>query len=207
MDQEPLQVPISALEHYSYCPRQCALIHVERIFAENLWTTRGRLTHERVHARDDSIEQGIQIQRGLPLYSDQHGLVGKADLVEMRASGPYPVEYKSGRRHGLHADVQLCAQALCLEDMYNVPVCVGAIYYATTRTRHEVDIGESLRSRTIDLIERVRGMLQQQIVPPPVFDGRCRRCSLRDDCLPGVIANRARLRGLQSALFRVHEEV
>src|SRR5207247_5217209 len=92
-------VLISALEHYSYCPRQCALIHVEQTFDENLFTIRGRLAHERVHTQDDEIRQGVRLARAVPLWSERYGLRGKTDLVEFREEGPYPVEYKVGRRH------------------------------------------------------------------------------------------------------------
>src|SRR2546421_12437828 len=95
-DVDEIEVPVSALEHYSYCPRQCALIHVEQTFDENVYTIRGRLAHERVDAGDDTIRQGVRVMRGIPLWSERLGLRGKADLVEFRADGPYPVEYKVG---------------------------------------------------------------------------------------------------------------
>ncbi len=134
-------VPVSAIEHYSYCPRQCALIHVEQTFEENLFTVRGKLEHERVDSGADAPIRGVRVVRSLPLHSARLGLRGKADLVELRPEGPYPVEYKSGRRHGVHADLQLCAQALCLEEMMGVAVARGAIFYAGVRRRHEVVTG------------------------------------------------------------------
>jgi CRISPR-associated exonuclease Cas4 len=132
---EVIDVPISALEHYSYCPRQCGLIHVEQTFEENLFTVRGQIAHERVDAASDRIERGVKVARGIPLWSDRLGLQGKADLVEFRPEGPFPVEYKVGRRAGTHPDLQLCAQALCLEEMLAQAVPRGAIFYHGTHCR------------------------------------------------------------------------
>lgn len=201
--EEQLIVPVSAVEHYSYCPRQCALIHVEQTFEENLYTVRGKLAHERVDSGVDTAIRGVRTERSLPLRSVRLGLRGKADVVEFRREGPYPVEYKVGRRHGIHADLQLCAQALCLEEMLGVPVPRGALFYYATRTRHEVVLGNRLRQLTLTTIDAVRAMLRDQVVPAPANDGRCRNCSLIDACLPDVVAEPARLRGLQAVLFRV----
>lgn len=200
-DERELDVSISAIEHYSYCPRQCALIHVEQTFEENVFTVRGRLAHERTDAAEPSVERGVRTLRGIPLWSERYGLRGKADLVELRADGPYPVEYKVGRRRGVHADLQLCAQALCLEEMLERPVTVGAIYYHAERRRHEVSLDSSLRSQTVAAIEAVRTMLQQQQLPTAPNDARCRECSLLDACLPSVVADTPHLRGLQGSLF------
>jgi CRISPR-associated exonuclease Cas4 len=204
-DDQAIELPVSAIEHYSYCPRQCALIHIEQVFEENEFTMRGKLVHERVHSGDDTPVQGVPICRAMPLASLRLGLKGKADLVEFRENGPYPVEYKSGRRHGIHADLQLCAQALCLEEMLACEVPVGALYYFATRSRHEVKLDRSLRENTEAVIAAVRDMLTRQIVPLPVNDERCRDCSLRDACLPDVITNKARLRGLQSVMFQAYD--
>lgn len=200
-DEAAIVVPVSAVEHYSYCPRQCALIHVEQVFEENEFTVRGRLAHERVDSATDAPVRGISVLRSLPLRSHRLGLRGKADLVELRPEGPYPVEYKSGRRHGIHADLQLCAQALCLEEMLGMPVERGALFYYATRSRHEVRFSARIRELTEAAIAGVRAMLQAQEVPAPANDGRCRNCSLIDACLPEVVAEPSRLRGLQSALF------
>ncbi len=203
-----VEVPISALEHWSYCPRQCGLIHVEQTFEENLYTIRGRLAHERVDAGEATTEaQGVRVLRAVTLWSERLGLRGKADLVEMRADGPYPVEYKVGRRRGPHADLQLCAQALCLEEMLGEPVPRGALYYGATRRRHEVMFDPSLRDRTLAAIDGVRAMLVTQALPAAVNDRRCPKCSLLDSCLPAVITARDRLRGLQGSLFRPLELV
>jgi len=199
-------IMLSAIEHYSYCPRQCALIHLEQVFDDNQYTTRGRLVHERVDSGVASADDDVRVFRGVPLWSERLRLRGKADLVELRAEGPYPVEYKSGRRHGPHADLQLCAQALCLEEMLGVQVTRGAVYYHASRSRHEVRIDDELRGRTLSVIEDVRLLLAGEGLPPPVSDARCRRCSLREACLPEVVGQQARLRGFQSMLFRVMDE-
>jgi CRISPR-associated exonuclease Cas4 len=196
-----LEVPISALEHYSYCPRQCALIHVEQVFEENVFTIRGRLLHERVDAGRDTTSGDIHVARSIPLWSERLGLAGKADVVEFRPEGPYPIEYKSGRRLGPHADFQLCAQALCLEEMLGVPVHLGALYYYGARSRHEVAFDEGIRKRTEEMVAAVREMLRERSVPPAPNDARCPNCSLIDVCLPAVVGEPVRLRGLQGALF------
>jgi CRISPR-associated exonuclease Cas4 len=198
-----VEVLISAIEHYSYCPRQCALIHVEQTYDENMFTMRGKLAHERVDSGDDAPNRGVETLRGIPLWSEQYGLRGKADAVEMRPDGPYPVEYKSGRRHGKHSDLQLCAQALCLEEMLGVCVPRGAIYYAATRRRHEVKFTDELRQHTLDIITAIRTMLIEQRLPEAPNDERCPNCSLINACLPYVVAEPARMRGLQGALFQL----
>ncbi|MBI4321532.1 MAG: CRISPR-associated protein Cas4 [Chloroflexi bacterium] len=196
-----IDVPISAIEHYSYCPRQCGLIHVEHTFEENVFTIRGRLAHERVDTGDDTVAEGLPLRRGLALWSERLGLRGKADLVELRAEGPYPVEYKVGRRKGRHADLQLCAQALCLEEMIGAAVPRGAVFYHATRRRHEVVFDEVLRQETEDVVKSIREMLQDERLPAPVNDARCPNCSLVDACLPGVVGEPARVRGLAGTLF------
>jgi CRISPR-associated exonuclease Cas4 len=188
-DQERILVPISALEHWSYCPRQCALIHLEQTFDENLYTIRGRLAHERVDSGEADVEDGVPALRALPLFSDRLGLIGKADLVELRATGPYPVEYKSGPPIGVHADIQVCAQALCLEDMTEQDVGRGAVFHVSTRRRREVVFDAALRALTIATTAAVRGMLEELTLPPPANDARCRSCSLNDSCQPAVISD------------------
>ena len=180
---------ISALQHYSYCPRQCALIHVEHVFDENLYTLRGRRVHERVHEPDSALESGLRIERELPIFSDRLGLVGKTDVVEIFPDGtPYPVEYKSGSRHtSTHDDIQLCAQGLCLEEMLGWEVPKGAIYHFASRRRREVVFDEGLRSLTEETVKLVRETLHSQSLPPPVADARCPKCSLYDACMPNVL--------------------
>lgn len=200
-----IEVLISAIEHYSYCPRQCALIHVEQSYDENVYTVRGNLVHERVDAGVDSVTQGVRSKRDVPLWSDRLLLRGKADLVEFHDDGPYPIEYKVGKRNNqsgnTHVDLQLCAQALCLEEMTGQTVAKGAIFYHRTRRRHEVLFDDALRDRTVRVIEAIRSQLTAQALPVAPNDARCRNCSLWNICLPSVIGEPARLRGLQGALF------
>jgi CRISPR-associated exonuclease Cas4 len=200
--EEEWEIPISAIEHYSYCPRQCALIHVEQTFAENQFTMRGRLVHERVDAGDSAANRGSRTVRAIPLWSTRLGLRGKADAVEFLPTGPYPVEYKLGRPRGIHADLQLCAQALCLEEMLDVAVPRGAIFYHALRKRHEVLFDAELRRRTIETIAAIRALLRAQQLPAAPNDERCRHCSLLQPCLPAVVGEPARLRGMQSTLFQ-----
>ncbi len=197
-----LAVPVSALEHWSYCRRQCALMHVEQVFEDNVFTVRGYLSHERVDRGEVTVEERIRFVRSLPLWSDRYGLVGKADLVEFHPEGPYPVEYKVGRGGGSHPDLQLCAQALCLEEMLGVDVRRGAIFHRALARRREVKLDDALRAETIAAIKDIRSMLQDQLVPPPRNDARCPNCSLVHVCLPQVVGEPDRLRGLQGALFR-----
>lgn len=183
-------VMISALQHYSYCPRQCALIHVEQVFDENLYTLRGQRMHERADVPEPELEDGLRVERALPLFSERLGLIGKADVVEFSSGGtPYPVEYKSGPPRGWeHDELQLCAQALCLEEMFEAEVPEGAIFHHATRSRRSVSFGVDLRARTEETVARVRELLVRSEVPPPVADARCKNCSLIDACMPFDLA-------------------
>ncbi len=207
MDPDERPVLISALEHYSYCPRQCALIHVERVFDENVFTLRGRHAHERADGACTTVEGGVRMERALPLWSDRWGLQGKGDVVEFHPDGRVvPVEYKNGpRRERRHDDVQLCAQALCLEEMLGVRVKTGAVYSLQTRRRREVAFGDELRGETQDLIAQVRAMQAARGPLPPAFnDARCPRCSLLDACVPATVVA-ARHARLSRQLYTVAE--
>lgn len=191
-------IPLSALQHWSYCPRQCALIHLEQAFDENLHTSRGRAVHALVD--EPGLEQlgRRRIERAMPLWSERLGLIGKADVVEFAADGtPYPVEYKHGyRRQRRHDELQLVAQALCLEEMTGKPVPVGAIYHHSSRRRREVRIDDTLRAEVIAAAEAVRAMLRAGKLPAPANDARCRECSLIERCQPGPVAGQARYAAL-----------
>ena len=200
-DDAGVQVPISAIEHYSYCPRQCALIHVEQTFDENQFTIRGRIAHERVDEGGERATRGVRVVRALPLWSDRLGLRGRADVVEMRPAGPFPVEYKVGERRGRHADLQLCAQALCLEEMLGVEVPEGAVYFRRERRRHRVAIDTNLRLRTVEVIAAIRRQIANHEVPDAPNDTRCPNCSLFNACLPGVVSRRRRVRIEASSLL------
>ena len=181
---------ISALQHHSYCPRQCALIHVEKVFDENIYTLRGQRVHERAHESEGSLEDGVKVERGLSLFSDRLGLIGKSDVVEFRTGeAPYPVEYKSGPRRGsIHDDIQLCAQAMCLEEMLGCHILRGAVYHYASRRRREVAFDDELRSLTEETVHAVRHLLATSTVPSPVADARCPKCSLFDACMPFALA-------------------
>ncbi|HLH67459.1 MAG TPA: CRISPR-associated protein Cas4 [Candidatus Dormibacteraeota bacterium] len=192
-------IPISALQHYSYCPRQCALIHVEQTFEDNVFTQRGQLAHARA---DRPGETDRRIRFALPLWSDRLGLVGKADAVELRPEGPYPVEYKVGRHRGWQHDaVQLCAQALCLEEMLACTVPEGALFYRASQERVRVRFSPQLRAETERVVEEVHRLVEERRMPPPVADRRCRHCSLIMVCLPWAV-NRRRTGQLLSSLYR-----
>jgi CRISPR-associated exonuclease Cas4 len=179
-------VMISALQHYTYCPRQCALIHIEKVWDENLYTLRGQRIHEIVDTPGDELIEGIRVERAMPLWSHKLGITGIADVVEFLADGtPYPVEYKSGSRKAKDADsIQLCAQALCLEEMLGCDVPMGAIFHHGSRRRREVRFDAGLRSLTLQTIEGTRSLFSSAKLPPPVADQRCPDCSLVDACMP-----------------------
>lgn len=198
--EEDQVVLISALEHYSYCPRQCALIHVERIFDENVFTLRGRHAHERADEALTTWEKGVRMERALPLWSNRLGLQGRGDVVEFHPEGQVvPVEYKNGpRRERRHDDVQLCAQALCLEEMLSVPVERGAVYSLQTRRRREVVLDDELRDETETLIAEIRAMQASQgPLPAALNDNHCPRCSLLDACVPATVVAARQARQLQ----------
>jgi CRISPR-associated exonuclease Cas4 len=187
MDEvEDDRIPISALQHVLFCRRQCALIHVEQVWDDNLFTFRGNRLHERVDDPGASWEGEERLERALPIWSKRLGLTGKADLVVFKPNGaPYPVEFKSGRRKERLADqVQLCAQGICLEEMFGTPVPAGALFYHASRRRKEIVFTDGLRHHVEDAITRVRVLLASSILPPPVADARCKDCSLIDACLP-----------------------
>lgn len=195
-------VMISALEHWSYCPRQCALIHVEQTFDENLYTLRGRAVHKRVDQPETDEEAGMHVERALPLWSKNLGLIGKADVVEFHGETPYPVEYKHGpHREQEHDDLQLCAQALCLEEMTGKAVPRGAIYHHSSRKRREVELTPELRSRVVQATQAVRAMLASKQLPPPVNDKRCTHCSLSESCMPEVVETGRRAATVVRGLF------
>lgn len=191
-DDEP--ITLSALEHFMYCPRQAALIHVDGVWADNRHTVRGQEGHRRADAGADRRERGREVLRGLRVWSDRFGLTGRCDVVEIDKTGAMsPVEYKIGTRHGRAAQVQLCAQGLCLEEMFSVDVVVGHVWYAAHRHREEVALDDGLRSLTIATIERVRQALSAPRLPHAPADERCNECQLRPHCLPSIVADPSRV--------------
>lgn len=183
-------VSVSALQHWVYCPRQCALIHLEDAWGDNIFTLQGSSGHEHVDEMTKGVRRSTRYETAIPIWSDELGLSGRCDLVEFHPE-PYPVEYKRGSAKAPRADaVQLCAQAICLEEMFDEPVPLGAIYRAKKRQRYEVKITSDLRAFTIHTLEEVRAMLAQDALPPPAADQRCEKCSLKPACLPEALANR-----------------
>ena len=194
------------MQHWCYCPRQCLLIHAEQAFAENVHTLRGQAVHARVDDPGVETQAGVRAARAVPLWCDRLGLIGKADVVEFLADGtPYPVEYKHGRKgkaaKGVHDDLQLAAQALCLEEMTGKTVSVGAIYHATSHRRREVAISAALRQQVEETVAAIRWALVSGKMPAPANDERCRECSLIDLCQPAPLAARARQQALAAQLF------
>ena len=180
-------VLLSMLEHWAYCPRQCALIHLEQVYDENVFTLKGSEGHSRVDEPQSGELNGVRFERALPLFSRQLGLTGKADLIEFPEGIPYPVEYKHGSRSGREpAEIQLCGQALCLEDMFAVAVPKGALYSMISHRRREVAMTADLRDKTMHVIGQVREMLNSADLPPAVNDTRCKHCSLIESCRPEV---------------------
>lgn len=202
-------VPLSALQHYSYCPRQCALIHQEQTFTENVFTVRGRLVHERVDEAASRQEDGVMIHTAVPLWSDRLGLIGKADVVEVRADrSPYPVEYKHGpRRKREHDDIQVAAQALCLEEMTGRPVPEGAVFHHTSRRRRPVPITPELRVRVEELATKVHELFRSGCMPPPADNPAiCRDCSLKEACQPELVKSGKRIQRLAETLFEPDDD-
>lgn len=209
--EAPDPIPISALQHWAYCPRQCALIHVEQVFEENIFTQRGQALHKRVDDPGFELRDCLRIERALPLFCDRLGLVGKADVVEFLSDGtPYPVEYKHGSRHkradiAACDDLQLAAQALCLEEMFGQPVPEGALYYASSRRRRIVAVDSNLREKIELTVAVVRQLLQSGEMPPMVNDDHCRACSLRDLCQPEALAQTPDHFAIRHSLFEVDD--
>lgn len=196
MDDEDL-VPLSALQHYLYCPRQCALIHLEQQWAENRQTAEGRLLHQRADMPQTERRRGVRTVTAMPLFALELGITGKADVVEFHQSDGservFPVEYKRGRPKAHRADeVQLCAQALCLEAMLGKQVEAGALFYGQTRRRKDVAFDTELRDLTLRIIAEARAMIASQQTPLARYEARrCDACSLLDLCQPRLLGRRS----------------
>lgn len=189
MNPEEL-IMISALQHFVFCPRQCALIHIEQVWDENRFTAEGKIMHEHVHEQGNESRGNIKIGRGIPLRSLRLGLVGVADVVEFHRIDknlwqPFPVEYKRGKPKPDNSDlVQLCAQAICLEEMLSMPVPKGALFYGRTRRRLDVTFDEALRNKTEVAAREAHDLIESGVTPPPVYSKRCESCSLIGECMP-----------------------
>ena len=188
-------IPISALQHIAYCQRQFALIHVEQVWAENFFTAHGQLLHQRVDSGEVEQRGRMRYERSVSVLSERLGITGKLDLLEIEdktGDGDmryFPVEYKRGRHKTQDWDrIQLCAQALCLEDMCDVSITEGALWYQQERKREQVIFDESLRGLTLNVIEQARAILDTRKTPAPTSDKpRCKACSLIELCLPDVV--------------------
>ncbi|NYH79673.1 CRISPR-associated exonuclease Cas4 [Actinopolyspora biskrensis] len=179
-------IPIAAIEHYAYCPRQAALIHLERYFEDSAETARGQIAHEAVDRGDSRTSRSGQRRwTALPVWDDLLGIHGICDVVEFGAEGPIPVEHKSGSyRSGSAADLQVAAQAVCLRGMFDTAVPKGIVFAGKHRRRYEVTVDDSLENRLRDTVSELREMLRSEVVPEAVNDSRCDRCSLRAGCMP-----------------------
>ena len=190
-------IMISALQHIAFCERQCALIHIEQVWSESGLTAEGHIMHERVHEQDRESRGDVRIEYGLPLRSLRLGLIGKADVVEFRRVGkdfwqPFPVEYKRGKPKHDHCDlIQLCAQAICLEEMLSVRVPSGAIFYGRTRRRLDVSFDDTLRKETEEAAEKAHQLIASGKTPLPVYEKRCKSCSLIEECIPKTIGKKS----------------
>lgn len=210
-------LPLSALQHLAFCERQCALIHVEREWEENARTADGRVVHESVDEGYKAYRKGLKQFAGVEVLSVELGVMGKLDVLELikvdekpdncsflGISGSWeltPVEFKRGKPKKLDADrVQLCAQALCVEEMTGSVISTGSLFYAQTRRREEVALHDELRDRTRRLIVRLREIVERQELPPPVFKRHCGACSLMEICQPQVIDG-ARTAAYREELF------
>jgi CRISPR-associated exonuclease Cas4 len=179
-------IPISALQHYLFCPRQCALIHLEQVWAKNQFTTEGKNMHERAHDGADESRAAMRITRGMSIESELLKITGQCDIVEFHHDGTIvPIEYKRGKPKTHRADeVQLCAQALCLEEMQHAQIARGFLYYGEKRRRTEVIMDQPLRDLTLQTISACRAMFAEQITPAAIFGKHCHSCSLYEICMP-----------------------
>ena len=191
---------LAGLQHYAYCPRQWALIHLEQQWAENLRTTQGHILHEKAHEASSEKRGGLLILRDLRVFSETLGISGACDVVEFYEDEagvplhgrpgkwrPYPVEYKRGKPKEHQADeLQLCAQALCLEEMLCCTICEGALYYGEPRRREPVAFTESLRRTVAGWLREMHELARRGHTPKPGPGRRCSACSLKDLCLPGL---------------------
>jgi CRISPR-associated exonuclease Cas4 len=191
---------ISALQHLMFCERRCALVHIENVWQENIFTAEGKNVHDKVHSSDSESRNDLRIVRSLRLVSYRLGLSGVADVVEFRKSETgitldgangfwraFPVEYKRGiLKHEISFEVQLCAQAICLEEMLKCSVEDGAIYYGTSRRRQDVKFTPGLRGMTEDAALKLHELFNSRITPRAEYGKKCKSCSLFELCMPEI---------------------
>ncbi len=206
-------VALSGLQHVVFCERQAALIHVERVWRENVATTEGNLLHTRVDLPGADNRRGVRVHRAVALRSDRLGIAGVADAVEYHADAsdpggvrPFPIEYKRGRAQQRLADqVQLCAQALCLEEMHGVSVPRGALYYGQSHRRVDVAFDEALRARTEEAARRLHALIRARVVPRAALAPKCKSCSLAPVCMPEITGGGERASAYLARLTRPAE--
>lgn len=189
-DPDKRLVPLAALQHYAFCPRQCALIHNEQVWADNYLTAQGNLLHERVDSGEPETRKGTRFERSVQAAAPKLGITGKLDLVERDLSSGKlcPVEYKRGKpKPGDWDEIQLCAQALCLEEMTGQSIPEGALWYHQTRHRQVITLNTELRQRTLQVIADVAAMLASGQTPKAVYGKHCHACSLYDLCNPKLL--------------------
>ncbi len=224
MFPDDLLLPISALQHLQFCRRRCALVHLEGAWQENRFTAEGQNLHQNVHDGSDTWEQGTRVTRGLRLISRQLGLYGVADVVEFVPADPddpfsgeipllggfwtvRPVEYKRGH---LKADrsfeVQLCAQSLCLEELFQIPVPFGLLYFGKSKRRKEIPNTTELREKTISLAEKLHDLIKSGITPPAEYSKKCDSCSLEPLCMPKLTEKRQASNYLKKSIQSCLEE-
>jgi CRISPR-associated exonuclease Cas4 len=188
-DTNAKPIPISALQHYAYCPRQCALIHLEQSWAENRFTAHGRIVHQRVDGKKSETRKGIRVERSVEVYSEKYNLSGKLDALEidLESGNLCPVEYKRGKPKLQDWDrIQLCAQALCLEEMRNTAIEYAALWYWETRRRDVITLDCALRELTTETVAAVSKQFADATTPAAIKTTRCRACSLIDLCSPDL---------------------
>jgi len=199
-------LPLSGIQHLVFCERQAALIHVERVFEENVFTSEGRVLHESVATPGGRFRDGVRVETDVWLRSERLGLVGKADRVETWSEAGekrvQPVESKRAKRKSLRADcIQLCAQAMALEEMRGVDITSGELYYINSRRRLIIPLDAALRDATLAAARRFHDIVRGAVVPPPNFDARCRSCSLKGLCLPAVFERREKVSAYLNAAW------
>ncbi len=203
-NQDTRLIPLSALQHYAFCPRQCALIHNEQAWAENYLTAQGKALHERVDSGEPETRKGVRFERAVHVSAEKLGISGVLDLVEVdtKTGRLNPVEYKRGKPKPDPMDeIQLCAQGLCLEEMTGQIVSEGALWYMQTRHRVPITFSDDLRAQTRATIAAVRELLNSGQTPPPNYGKRCKACSLVEICQPALIGKRDQSAGYVEGLF------
>lgn len=211
MYSEEELLPLSGLQHLLFCERRAALVLIEQQWEENLFTAEGNNLHDKVDKVTSEFSGGIRIARSLPLRSLKLGLVGKADVVEFHKKKqsennprlsdipsiwqPIPIEYKRGKlRHEEGYEIQLCAQAICIEEMLGVSILYGAIYFGRDRRRLEIYFDDKLRSQVIFASLRLHELINKGVTPPAILLPKCKGCSMFDICLPSTMTGKKSVR-------------